>query len=314
MGNVIIGAGTDHERSVPIPTFRAFRATYAGLVVGSAFDQFQEVLKAVTKLERDEAEANPIRVTREETISRAASARAAVREIDGLLADEDRLRERVERDNREQWAESEDEAARSRLVDEGRRGLEQRRITFEAAAESADRTLADMGEQGYVEYPGQVEDWQIYAAGFTKAMNVMPTELEKLLGLVVISNADLERVYNEGGREALDEKIEQLGRELLMQGELEEVIKLAAAAGEVIYDQLDRARSALGKLRALYARATKREQQPETIEGSATEEPKTSSTDGSQSSSTSSPASTTGAGETSSSGSRQASSTPSTAG
>lgn len=303
MSRVTIGKGTDHERSVPIPTFRAFRATYAGVIVGGAFDQFQEVIRTVARFQREYGEENPVRDTREQRRARAAQARAGLAEVEGLLADEKKLTERIERDNREEWQEA-DEAKRAELVDDVRRGLDERRVTLQGVIESAEKAIEDMGDQSYVEYPGIPEDWQIYATGFTKAMELMPQELEKLLGLVVISNADLERFYGDG-REILDEECERLGKELLIQGELEEVITLMAESGEVIYAQLEKARTAVGRLQALYARATRRsEEKTETT---------TSSTASLPDSSTPSPPPTDGVEERPSSESPGVSSAPSVA-
>jgi hypothetical protein len=109
-----------------------------------------------------------------------------------------------------------------------------------------------MGERGYLEVPESPSEEERWLNGFRMGFDLAENELTGLLALVVIPNRDLKQAKRD---DAVEQKLKELGEELLFEGSIGELIELASLAIEVVKEELRSHEEALGKLKALYRRA-----------------------------------------------------------
>jgi hypothetical protein len=304
------------EKSYTIPTFRGYKGMLAGTIVSGALNETEQVLTAVNAYERTYSENNPKKITRQHALARVSFGADLKLELERTLSNEDVLRAQVEEANPEAWATG-DEDVRRQLVESTRTELMFRLGLVGDVVQTYTQTLEEMGDRDWIEYPGEARPWQSRAVGFVKANEVAPNTVRQLLGLIVISNRDLEKFDEEaeGDSDKILGELEKLGREVLFAGELEEIVDLLAEGSEVIYTQLEKMEVAWGKLGGLLDRVRGRQEQAQeqATEETTDEEPAepSSSTSDSEPSSTSSPPPSTGSDEPSSTEPRGASSSSS---
>lgn len=91
-----------------------------------------------------------------------------------------------------------------------------------------------------------------FLAAFPVAFELAETEVVKLLALLVIPDRDLADAAEAG---QVDEALTTVGNTLLDEGDFGELVELAAAGADQIRATFEAKEGALGKLRALWARA-----------------------------------------------------------
>lgn len=165
------------------------------------------------------------------------------------------------------------------------------RITREVAVAQGYTGLleGELQDKPFIELPDTPSIEEQIMAVFSKAIGFAEREVLELVGLVVISNAELRKARDDG---TVFDALHAKGQDLVDEAEIGEFIALLTAANDLVQEQLAPHREALGKLRALYARAQK---------GQPTMETTTTSTEQSDSSSTDSQQPTDGPQTTSSS-------------
>lgn len=165
----------------------------------------------------------------------------------------------------------------------------------------------DRAEGGVIEVPRSPGGAEQALAAFPLVFDVAEHELRNLIGLILISNRELEEA-DEGDR--VDDALAAKGREALHTSSLEQLLELVAVAFEVVEEQfegkLERLQGAIsgliGQAPSLEAAEESPSPSPEQGSEEATSEgktePKAESSESERSSSTDSPPPTGGAGET----------------
>lgn len=124
-----------------------------------------------------------------------------------------------------------------------------------SAARGYDIPAEHFGEQGYMEVPGVPDTGEVIFAVFPSVFEVAETEIIRLLALIAIPNSELKKA-DEGDR--LDETLDTFGRELLYEGELDQLAELVVIAYEMLGEQFAGKQDRLGKLRLAFLRETSR--------------------------------------------------------
>jgi hypothetical protein len=91
-------------------------------------------------------------------------------------------------------------------------------------------------------------------AVFPQIFRAARDQVLKLLALVLVDEADLERADTEGGVEGIDALLKQRGRQLLYEAQMEELLPLGRVAWAVCQEQLRADPTALALLEGLKAR------------------------------------------------------------
>lgn len=153
------------------------------------------------------------------------------------------------------------------------------------------------GDDGFIMLPASPSDEEVFFHLFPAGFKVARDQIIKLIGLVVISNDDLQAAE---GDENVGEVLDARGKELLFEGDIEDILRLVLVTVEAVKDQLSGLDEVLGKLRGLLQPRVQEEDQT-AIPSETVIEQKTGGDESPPPSSTSSPASTDGGEETSSS-------------
>jgi hypothetical protein len=225
-----------------IRKFKSFRAIVAGAIIGDVVKDWSALLEAINEWRADYREKNKVQITRQEAVERAAALRADAETL--RARSDDDLPDGVSRDDAE---------ARARLID--------------SRAESWDRTVTDMGDQGYIEFPSDPSEGEIIAFGLPLALQKMLPQVVGLIGLALIPEAELKAAWRKDDAVA---KISDYGYGQLEEMELGEEVEVALAVWEVAQEQLRPRMEAVAKLQGLLNR------QPALKKSSESESPTTS--------------------------------------
>jgi hypothetical protein len=107
--------------------------------------------------------------------------------------------------------------------------------------------------QRYIEIPQVPDDNQVILHIFEQAFTTARTEVTRLLGLIVIPNSELETAEAEGDQ-AVQNVLDNKGREVLRKATTGEIIRLLAATVDAVRDELEQQKAELGKLQSLWRR------------------------------------------------------------
>jgi hypothetical protein len=261
-----------------IAPFRGFKGELAMSLVKRVTGEVREVLDQVEKHEREWRAKNDLTITREMCLERIADFEQLAKTTRGHIPDAP-----------DEEPEADKDGERKKTKDE----LEAEATHYESRVKVWKDQLESLGTDAFVKVPNPNGPplAEVVLEVFPAAMEVAPRTVKQLLALVAIPNDELKKADQEDRWvEALDE----LGQQLFYDGLIEELMELAVVAAEVIEQAVERYRGPLGKLQALYDRATGKKKSEPT-------EPETISKSESPTESTSSPAATGGAEETSSS-------------
>lgn len=124
-----------------------------------------------------------------------------------------------------------------------------------SAARGYDIPAEHFNEQGYMEVPGVPDTGEVIFAVFPSVFEVAETEIIRLLALIAIPNSELKKA-DEDAR--LDEALDTFGRDLLYEGELDQLAELVVIAYEMLGEQFAGKQDRLGKLRLAFLRETSR--------------------------------------------------------
>jgi hypothetical protein len=271
-----VAIGDEEYRIAP---FRGFKGELAMSLVKRVTGEVRDVLDQVEKHEREWRAKNDLTITRELCLERIADFEQLAKTTRGHIAEAP-----VEE------PEADAEGNRAKTKEE----LETEATHYESRVKVWKDQLESLGTEAFVKVPNPNGPplAEVVLEVFPAAMEVAPRTVKQLLALVAIPNDELKQADQEDRWvEALDE----LGQQLFYDGLIEELMELAVVAAEVIEQAVERYRGPLGKLQALYDRATGKKK------SEATEEPETTSKSESPTGSTSSPVATDGPEETSSS-------------
>lgn len=133
---------------------------------------------------------------------------------------------------------------------------------------------ADDAGGRYLELPAVPTDEERWLNVFGRAFQLARTEVTRAIALVVVADRDLERAEDEGPA-AIDDLLDQTGRDLLRRATIGQTIALVARAIDVIKSELAAAEDDLGKIRRLWLQAPPEAQDQE--EGEEGEAPTPSS-------------------------------------
>lgn len=276
------------DTTYTIPSVKGYKAVLASEILSGAMDQVRTVLDEVAQFRLHYGDSHKERITRDQAATRAVEARRLAADARALLADPPQMRALVQANNKEELDAAFDDEQREQLVERflenGAANLQRRAEALDASAAASEQLLQNMGDDPHVEWPASPDPWEVYMFGFPKGLAIAKDEVLKLIALVVIDNKALRKAHHDGDVAQVHRELLELGEELLWEGELEELVALAALAGDVLEEKFEKSRSAVGKLHALYERATNPTQQTE----EQTPEPTPGATDSSSSSPTSS--------------------------
>jgi len=143
-----------------------------------------------------------------------------------------------------------------------------------AAARGYEIPPEEFGDQGFIEIPGVPGIEDIVFAVFPSVFEVAETEIVKLLALIAIPNSELKKADED---DQLDDALTKYGRDLLYEGDLDQLAELVIIAYEMLAEQFAGKQDRLGKLRLAFLRETSQTPQSSST-NSSTDSP--SATDG----------------------------------
>lgn len=101
---------------------------------------------------------------------------------------------------------------------------------------------------GNIEFPDEPDPQAVMFHVFPILFDMANIELKKFLAIIAITNSDLEEADD---ADEVDDALAKLGKKLMREGDIDELLELVAVGYEVLQDQILRKSDRLGKLKGL---------------------------------------------------------------
>lgn len=124
---------------------------------------------------------------------------------------------------------------------------------------SDDAFVTNAGEEPYIDLPGVPTDQEKWMFVFPRAFKLAKDEVAKLLALVVVPDQELAAAEGAGD---IDTPLANLGRKIIHEAEIGEMIELISATIEHVQAQLTQHGVAVGKIREAYRSWTASAEEP----------------------------------------------------
>jgi hypothetical protein len=112
---------------------------------------------------------------------------------------------------------------------------------------------------GKIEFPEEPDGTAILVHIFPDMFDLASKELQKFLAVIVIPNRDLEEADD---ADNVDEALEKLGKRLMREGDIDELMELVVVGMEVLKEQMASKRDRLGKLQLPFLKWMMEEEKP----------------------------------------------------
>lgn len=200
------------DRNVVVPRFNGYKATVAGEIIAKVTEESPKIANAAAAFRLDYEQKNVERITRAEA--------------------------KLPRNMRKRPV-IDPETGEYREAEDGR-------IALELVPVFSD---GDFDESGVIEIPSSPTTQEQVAAVFPMIWKLARDEIVTLLALVTAPNRELADADEDG---TIDEYLKTKGREILHEGDLDQIVEALVVAIEVLRDQFKGKPGAVGKIAAFF--------------------------------------------------------------